>query len=267
MTDAAATTADIPSNLADPLADLLLALADDKLMMGHRDSEWTGLGPILEEDIAFSSLAQDQIGHAQSLYQLIGELAGKTEDQLAFGRQPAAYRCASIVEVPDEFDWATALARRFFCDHFHALQLKRLSESSWKPLAALSRRLAAEQDVRLEHVDTWLVRLGTGTEESHSRMQAGLNGLAPIAPGLFEETEGLAAVADAGLYPMLSDGTMFDQWKTRLEVVTQRARLTLIVNSPDPSHVGGRRGSHTGQFIELLDEMCEVYRQEPDAAW
>ena len=126
----------LPEQLKEPLTHLLLALADDKLMLGHRNSDWTGLGPILEEDIAFSHLAQDEIAHAQAIYEFIGNMikpgAGGA-DELAFGRTPEEYRCAHIVEVPDEFDWATAMARKFYCDHFDLLRLNRLAESTTNP--------------------------------------------------------------------------------------------------------------------------------------
>src|SRR5688572_23358035 len=126
---------ELTAHLKQPLIDLLLALADDKLFLGHRNSDWTGLGPILEEDIAFSHMAQDEMAHAQAIYQFVGEMIGRSADDLAFGRTPEEYRCAHIVEVPDEFDWATALARKLFCDHFDLLRLNRLSQSSHKPLA------------------------------------------------------------------------------------------------------------------------------------
>src|SRR5688572_21215415 len=130
---------ELTAHLKQPLVDLLLALADDKLMLGHRNSDWTGLGPILEEDIAFSHLAQDEMAHAQAIYEFVGTMVGKSADELAFGRPPEAYRCAHIVEVPDEFNWASAMARKFFCDHYDLLRLQRLSQSTLKPLADLSR--------------------------------------------------------------------------------------------------------------------------------
>ena len=94
----------LAENLKTPLVELLLSVADDKLMIGHRNSDWTGLGPILEEDIAFSSLAQDEIAHAQVLYGLASEIDGRSADSLAFGRGPDEYRCAQLVELPDDFD-------------------------------------------------------------------------------------------------------------------------------------------------------------------
>src|SRR4029453_7517436 len=146
----------ISEKLKKPLSQLLLSIADDKLILGHRNSDWTGLGPILEEDIAFSHLAQDEIAHAQAIYDFLGNLIGKRADDLAFGRKPEEYRCATIVEVPDEFDWATALCRQFFCDHFDALRFARLSNSNIKPLADLSRRIAAEEAVHVQHSDSWV---------------------------------------------------------------------------------------------------------------
>jgi ring-1,2-phenylacetyl-CoA epoxidase subunit PaaC len=258
----------VPDHLKQPLAQLLLALADDKLMLGHRNSDWTGLGPILEEDIAFSHLAQDEIAHAQAIYQFVADLLGTSggADELAFGRRPEEYCCAHIVEVPDEFDWATAMARKFFCDHFDLLRLNRLAESSHKPLADLCRRMAAEEHLHVEHVDGWMIRLGRGSPESRDRMQRALDALAPLAVWLFEPFDGLKALVDAKLYPG-SDFSMYDAWTAALQAVLGRAGLTcaLVVGSPESR--GGRRGIHTPHLKELLDEMCEVYRTEPGAAW
>jgi ring-1,2-phenylacetyl-CoA epoxidase subunit PaaC len=256
----------VPPNLIKPLADCLLALADDKLILGHRNSDWTGLGPILEEDIAFSHLAQDEIAHAQALYELVGPLVGRTADQLAFGRPPEGYRCAHIVEVPDEFDWATAIARRFFCDHFDVLRLERMSRSAWKPLADLAARIGAEERLHIEHVDQWMVRLGRGGVESHDRVQKALDALAPLAMWLFEPCDGLKQLVDANLYPG-SDVTMADAWTAALQRVTREVGLTLKVEFGSPESKGGRRGVHTPHLKPLLDEMCEVYRLDPDAAW
>lgn len=256
----------VPEHLKAPLGDLLLALADDKLILGHRNSDWTGLGPILEEDIAFSHLAQDEMAHAQAIYELAGSLIGKSADDLAFGRAPEAYRCAQIVEVPDEFDWATALARKFFCDHFDVLRLERMSQSCWKPLADLTRRILDEERLHVEHTDGWMIRLGRGTSESRDRMQKALDALAPIAPWLFEPFDGLKVLVDAKIYPG-SDFTMADAWTAALQSVLKEARLTATIEFGSPENKGGRRGVHTKHLKELLDEMCEVWRMEPGAAW
>ncbi len=249
------------------LLELLLSVADDKLMLGHRNSDWTGLGPILEEDIAFSSLAQDEIAHAQALYELAATVDEhqRSADALAFARSPGEYRCAQIVELQDEFNWATALARQLFCDHFDHLRLGRLSESSFTPLAQLAKRLGAEEQVHVEHSDAWVMRLGRGDAESNARMQAALDALAPQAVMLFEPVQHIDTLVREGLYPVAGD--MFEQWKQEITSVCTAGTLHVELAPPDPTVLGGRQGAHTSELTELLDEMCAVYRLEPDAKW
>src|SRR5574337_462646 len=138
----------VPEELRSTLQELLLSVADDKFLLGHRNADWTGLAPILEEDIAFSALAQDDLAHAQALYELVTELTGDEPNRLAYGRRPEEYRCAALVECEDDFDWAVALVRQFFCGHFDLLRLTRLANSCYKPLRVLAGRLLAEE--RLE---------------------------------------------------------------------------------------------------------------------
>ena len=189
----------VDDNLKGPLVELLLSVADDKLMIGHRNSDWTGLGPILEEDIAFSSLAQDEIAHAQVLYQLASETDGRSADALAFGRGPDEYRCAQIVELPDDFDWAFALGRQFFCAHFDALRLRRMAGSSYKRLADIAARLAAEEQVHVDHADSGMKRLGTGGDEANTRMQAAMDKPAAVAPMMVDPPEGINTLEDPGV--------------------------------------------------------------------
>ncbi|MHC4414122.1 MAG: 1,2-phenylacetyl-CoA epoxidase subunit PaaC [Planctomycetota bacterium] len=257
---------ELSENSRRPLAELVLSAADDKLMLGHRNSDWTGLAPILEEDIAFSSLAQDEIAHAQALYELAGTLTGRSADELAFGRGPPDFRCAQIVELPDDFDWAFAVCRQFFCDHFDALRLARMAGSSCKPLADLASRLVAEEQVHLEHSDSWLVRLGRGTDDSKQRIQRALETLGPHATMLLEPVEGQDGLESAGLYPA-GGADLFEQWSAALRRVTDAAGLGLALDRPSLEQAGGRRGRHSEHLAPLLDEMCEVYRLEPHAAW
>ena len=251
------------------LAQLLLSIADDKLVLGTRNSDWTGLGPILEEDIAFSHLAQDEMAHAQALYEFIADMTGRKADDIALGRPPHEYRCATIVEVPDEFDWATAICRQFFCDHFDRVRFARLSHSNIKPLADLSRRIAAEEAVHLQHSDSWVQRLGAAGGESQQRMQKALDALAPHASMLWEPTEGEDALAAAGAYPrgVRGSGDNFNAWRDELLRLTDAAGLRLNLQPPSPAARGGRHGAHSQHLKPLLDEMGEVYRTEPGAAW
>ncbi len=256
----------LPAHLRQPLIDLLLSVADDKFMLGHRNADWTGLAPILEEDIAFSSLAQDELAHASALYQMVAGLSGTRADALAFGRKPEEYRCAQIVELSDEFNWAVAIGRNFFCDHFDFLRLHRLARSAYTPLAQLGVRLAAEEQIHVEHVDSWLKRLGHGGAEARARMQDALQTLTGAAAMLPEPTPGLEKLEQEGIYPG-STSEMVTQWAGELEQVARAAGLEFSFRPAAPESVGGRRGQHSAGFVPLLDELTEVYRIEPEAAW
>lgn len=256
----------LPDHLRQPLIDLLLSVADDKFMLGHRNADWTGLAPILEEDIAFSSLAQDEVAHASALYQMIAGLTGTRADALAFGRRPEEYRCTQFVEFSDEFNWALAIGRNFFCDHFDSIRLHRLAQSAYTPLAQLGGRLAAEEQIHVEHVDSWLNRLGHGGAEARERMQNALRTLSESAAMLLEPTPGLEKLEQEGIYPG-STTSMFDQWARNLMQVARAAELELSLRPPTSEAIGGRRGQHSPSFLPLLDELTEVYRIEPEAAW
>jgi ring-1,2-phenylacetyl-CoA epoxidase subunit PaaC len=256
----------LSEHLRDPFVQLLLSIADDKFMLGHRNADWTGLAPILEEDIAFASLSQDEIAHATALYQVVATLQATSADRLAFGRKPHEYRCAQIVELSDEFNWATALARNFFCDHLDFLRLNRLARSCYTPIAQLGARLAAEEQIHVEHVDSWLRRLSRGGEQAHCRVQEALNALAPLAGTLFEPTVGLNLLESERIYPRIEPG-MSESWCTDLRGVARDAGFTLTLPPTVLVGTGGRQGKHSDGFIMLLDELTEVYRVEPEAVW
>jgi ring-1,2-phenylacetyl-CoA epoxidase subunit PaaC len=256
----------LPKELEHPLVELLLSVADDKFILGHRNADWTGLAPILEEDIAFSSLSQDEISHAAALYQIAGGLVGRTADQLAYARRPEEYRCAELIEISDEFNWAVAICRNFFCDHLDYLRLGRLARSNYAPVAQLAARLAAEEEIHVHHVDTLMKRLGCGSADAHDRMQSALGQVARLAPGLLEPTEGVELLEAQGVYPRIEPG-MFECWSAGLLQVAREAGLELDVRPPEAGVIGGRRGKHSSTFKTLLDELTEVYRLEPEAAW
>lgn len=249
--------------ISDPLMQLLLSIADDKLVLGHRNSDWTGLAPILEEDIAFSSIAQDEMAHAQALYRLVGARVGRTEDQLAFGRRVDEYRCSAIVEVDDDFDWAKAIVRQFFCDSFDELRLRRLAASSDAELAALGARIAAEEAVHVVHSRGWLERLGR-TASVHERLQDAIDELAPLAATMLETVEGEETLG--GVYPPLEGGSLTETWNGNLAAVAGRSTLRIPVMSA-PATPGGRRGAHLDALGDLAKEMTEVFSIEPEAAW
>jgi len=256
----------LPSELRTPLVDLLLAVADDKFILGHRNADWTGLAPLLEEDIAFSALAQDDLAHASALYEFVANLTDGDPNRLAYGRKPEEYRCCHLVELPDEFDWAVALVRQFLCSHFELLRLGRLANSSYEPLRALAARVLAEQRLSLGHADQWIVRLGKGTEESGTRIQGALDKVAPLATTLFEPTAGVEQLEAAGVYPR-GEREMFAAWREAVDAVTREAGLRLAREPLPADYVGGRRGQRSVHFAALHDELTEVFRVEPEAAW
>ncbi|MBI3410801.1 MAG: phenylacetate-CoA oxygenase subunit PaaC [Planctomycetes bacterium] len=256
----------LPNELKQPLVELLLSVADDKFILGHRNADWTGLAPILEEDIAFSSLSQDEISHAIAIYQIAAGLVGSTADKLAYARKPDEYLCAELVELSDEFNWAIAVCRNFFCDHHDYLRLGRLAHSSYVPLAQLAGRLVAEEQIHVQHVDMLLKRLGHGDTESRERMQSALDRLAPLATGLLEPTQGIELLEAKGVYPRI-EPAMFERWTEDLRHVAEASELKLQLQAPRAEAIGGRRGRHSDAFASLLDELTEVYRLEPEAAW
>jgi ring-1,2-phenylacetyl-CoA epoxidase subunit PaaC len=257
---------DLKEQFKRPLANLLLSVADDKFVLGHRNADWTGLAPILEEDIAFSSLAQDELAHASALYQIAAGLLNAKIDTLAYGRKPSEYSCAQIVELSDEFDWAMAIARNFFCDHFDFCRLNRLAASAYSPVAQLAGRLVGEEKIHVDHVDSWIKRLGQGSDEARRRVEEALGELTDAAVMLFEPFVGLEQLETAGIYPGDSE-SMFRDWSGALGRVAAEAGVRLELGAPGSDMAGGRRGQHSDAFPALLDELTEVYRIEPGAAW
>src|SRR5688500_18496689 len=159
----------------DAISHLLTAMADDALIQGHRNSEWTGLGPIMEEDIAFSSMAQDKIGHAWALYRILHEnLEGTEPDRFAFLRGEKEYKCCHLVEMPNgEYDFS--LMRHFLFDHAEAVRWEQLQQSTFEPLVPLARKLKGEIKYHTLHANAWISQLCRAGEESYARMQSALN--------------------------------------------------------------------------------------------
>ncbi|MEX0626273.1 MAG: 1,2-phenylacetyl-CoA epoxidase subunit PaaC, partial [Chloroflexota bacterium] len=160
----------------DALAELLLAMADDEFVLGFWDSEWTGIAPILEEDVAMSSVSQDEIGHAKALYELLAELTGEDADRIAFGRPADGYRHAALMNHA-RTDWAFSIARRFLYEHADAVRLESLAASAHQPLADLAVKMRREETYHILHFDLWLRRLAEGGEESRTRLAAAIEQL------------------------------------------------------------------------------------------
>jgi ring-1,2-phenylacetyl-CoA epoxidase subunit PaaC len=252
-------------NNTDALKELLYKIADDQLILGHRNSEWTGIGPLLEEDIAFSSMAQDKVGQSSALYKLLHDLGEKEPDTIAFMRDAAQYRCSHLVELPiGEYDFS--LIRHFLFDTAELIRFDMLSRSSYKPLAQLAQKLKGEIKYHVMHADIWIKQLGTSADESVvERMQNALNYAMPYALGIFETSPYEAELIESHIFE--GEKALKEQWLQRIEKVLAQTNLTMpdvLILSPA---FGGRQGQHTEYLQPLLDEMTEVFRIEPDAKW
>ncbi|WP_298714233.1 1,2-phenylacetyl-CoA epoxidase subunit PaaC [Chitinophaga sp.] len=250
----------------DALARMLTAMADDALIQGHRNSEWTGLGPIMEEDIAFSSMAQDKIGHAWALYRILQEeLGGEEPDSFAFLRNEKDYRCCHFVEYPNgEYDFS--LMRHFLFDHAEAIRYQQLRESAFAPLRPLAEKLKGEIKYHTLHANAWIAQLCRAGEESYARMQSALNTCFPLALGIFEPDPEAGAILEAeGIYP--GEAKLKEMWLDRVYNLCAAAGLNLPAESSVTPEYGGRKGYHTEYLQPLLEEMGAVFRSDPQATW
>ncbi|MDX5320646.1 MAG: phenylacetate-CoA oxygenase subunit PaaC, partial [Bacteroidota bacterium] len=174
-------------------------MADDLLILGHRNSEWTGIGPMLEEDISFSSMAQDKLGQALALYQLLNNLGENEPDTVAFTRNDHQFHNCQLVEYPiGEYDFS--LMRHFLFDNAELIRYDLLSQSSYEPLAKVARKFKGELKYHKFHGDTFVMQLGRGTEESKKRMQASLDFCWNLALGIFEESPFEGILIEEGIW-------------------------------------------------------------------
>jgi len=244
--------------------EYLLRLGDDRLVLGHRLSEWCGHGPILEEDIALSNLALDLIGHASMLLKLAGQVEGegRDEDALAYWRDEHQFRNLQLCELPNG-DFGFTILRQFLFDAWSVQLLEALSRSSHTDLAAIAAKALKESRYHLRHSGSWVERLGDGTGESHDRMQAALDELWPWTGELDYQDQVDQALRADGIAPDLAP--LRAPWEALTREVLTRATLT-IPGTP-PRMTGGRFGRHTEHLGHLLAEMQIVARSHPGAKW
>jgi len=242
----------------------LLRLGDDRLVLGHRLSEWCGHGPVLEEDIALSNIALDLLGQANLLLQLAGEVEGKGRDQdtLAYFREGVEFRNLLLAELPNG-DFAVTIARQFFYS-VHALAvLEQLERCAHPQLAGIAAKAAKETRYHVRHSGEWLIKLGDGTAESHRRVQAAVNDLWRYTPELFDGDDVEERLAAQSL--AVAPASLRSKWEQQVGEVLQVATLT--TPGETPGLLGGRRGRHTEHLGHLLAEMQIVARSFPDAKW
>lgn len=246
------------------IKELLYKMADDLLIIGHRNSEWTGLGPILEEDIAFSSMAQDKIGQSQTLFQLLHELGEQEPDIVAFTRNAKQFHNAQFVELPNG-DYDFSLMRHFLYDVADQLRFEMLANSSYEPLAKVARKIKGELKYHVFHANTWIVKLGSANEESKARMQTALNDAWNYALGLFEEGDFENDLKNEGVFA--GEVALKQIWLETITPTLTKATLTIPHENTWEPKLGGRQGIHTEHLDPLVDEMSEVFRVDPSAEW
>ena len=208
-------------------SDLLLSMADDELILGWRDSEWTGIAPTLEEDVAFSSIAQNEIGHARALYEVAARELDTDADTLAFDREPGDYRCAQLVEL-HLLEWAHTIARRYLYEEADRVRIDALMRSDDEELAGLATKIDREETYHRLHAELWAARL-----RDEPRFTSAVEELWPFALGVLQPD----------LRPDLA----------------RRVGLDVVA-----AH---ERGAHLPALAELWNEMTEVRRSIPGAQW
>ena len=209
-------------------AQLLLEIADDELVLGWRDSEWTGIAPSLEEDVAFSSIAQNEIGHARALYELAGRELGQSADELAFDRAPEKYRSAPLVEL-HRLDWAHTIARHFLYETVDELRLEALKQSPDAELAGLAAKMDREEAYHRIHAQMWADRL-----RDEPRFRTAVEALWGYAAGVLAPAQR-------------------EEWARRVEEwVGFRGTGDAV-----------ERGSHAPEWRQLWEEMTMVRRSQP----
>ncbi|HJZ46020.1 MAG TPA: 1,2-phenylacetyl-CoA epoxidase subunit PaaC [Roseiflexaceae bacterium] len=283
---------ELSENLHTQLVELLLALADDEFVTGYANSEWTGIAPLLEEDIAFSSLAQDELGHARLFYELLSELQIadcrlqiepeanlqstiynlQSPDAIAYGRAPSGFRNARLVERP-RGDWAYSVSRQFLYDTADYVRIESLCRSAYAPLADAAASIIREEKYHLLHAQTWLDRLANGGAAARGRQRAAFEVLWPDALGLFEPVLGENALVAAGILPD-SFAALQQRWLSSIAEPLRRLELPFPFVSDErgweallaPDY-GGRRGEHSESFTALYEQITSVYQLDPNATW
>jgi len=246
------------------LKEFLYKMADDLLILGHRNSEWTAMGPMLEEDIAFSSMAQDKLGQSLALYQLLNQLGENDPDTVAFTRNAPQFHNCQLNELPiGEYDFS--LVRHFLFDNAELIRYEQLIQSSYEPLTKLARKFRGELKYHKFHADTFLMKLGNGTDDSKARMQKSLTDSWNLALGIFEKSEYEQQLIDDGVW--IGEAALQDLWLDAIAPIIEKAGLEIpAADSWNPVY-GGRAGQHTENLQPLLDEMSEVFRVDPTAEW
>ncbi|MEV5197936.1 1,2-phenylacetyl-CoA epoxidase subunit PaaC [Streptomyces sp. NPDC053720] len=229
-----------------------LALGDDALVLSHRLGEWAGHAPVLEEEVALANIALDLLGQARLLLSMAGD-----EDELAYLREERAFRNVQLVEQPNG-DFAHTIARQLYFSAYQRPLYEQLA-SGGSAFAGLAAKAVKEVAYHQDHAEHWTLRLGDGTDESHDRMQRGVDALWRFTDELFEPVEGLE----------IDWRSLRSDWLESVSAVLDRATLTLPAGPQSGAWTAGagRQGIHTEPFGRMIAEMQHLHRSHPGASW
>ncbi len=254
------------------VAEFALRVGDDALIAAQRLAEWSASAPEMEEDIALSNIALDQLGVARLMLSYAGELAGGDEDSLAFRRDDREFRNCLLVEVPNAGpaaapgapgDFGVTMAKLLFLSTYQRLVYDGLTASADERLAGVAAKARKESAYHVDHASQWTVRLGDGTEESHRRMQAAIDDVWPYTHELFAADDLTERLDAAGTAP--APHALRPQWLDLVDAVLVEATLERPADGWAPT--GGREGRHTEHLSYLLGEMQVLHRGHPEAQW
>ncbi|MCF6136227.1 1,2-phenylacetyl-CoA epoxidase subunit PaaC [Pseudalkalibacillus berkeleyi] len=255
------------------LVELLYTLADDDFILAYRGSEWLGLAPHIEEDVAYSSINQDMMGHAAKYYQILEELGEGDADELSHLRSPDKFRNAVLLEEKNgegtyleqpNYDWAFAVVRNYFYSIHKKVRLESLRKSNYEPLSDAAKKISIELQYHLMHWETWFKQLMMSSDEAKRRMgeavehcwneMDGIISLGPFADEMVEK--GYVA----------SEASMREKWLDHMKKTFEQIGAEL------PGELGmtkgnGRQGEHTEDLTQALKTLSEVYETNPAAGW
>lgn len=257
------------NNAKKNLENYTLFLADSSLIMGHRLSEWTGHGPMLEQDIAISNIALDLIGQARNFYQYAAEIRNQidpgktiTEDDLAYLRDANEFKNLLITELPNG-DWANTIGKIFFFSNWQFYFYKKLIEATDEQLSAIAEKSLKEVTYHLKWSSEWVIRLGDGTAESKKRMQNAINELWSYTDEMFTAAE---FETDEQKHLGIDVSNIKSNWMDKVKKVIEEATLSLPLENAW-MHSGGKRGIHTEHLGFILAEMQFLQRAYPGLEW
>lgn len=250
--------------MPDHLLNYTLHLADNSLIMGHRLSEWTGHGPILEQDIAISNIALDLIGQSRNFYQYAALIkgSGTTEDDLAYLRDADEFKNILLAELPNG-DWAKTILKLFYFSTYQYYLYQKLISSSDTQLSAIAEKSLKEVTYHLRWSSEWVIRLGDGTEESKRRIEAALEELWSYTYEMFMPA---AYETECAKYNTGVDiHSLKDDWVNKVRSIFQEATLSLPGERIENKN--GKTGEHTEHLQSILDDMQYLQRTYPGCEW